>query len=271
VLAVDTAKNSPTKGMNVMIPVTIIETPPLKVFGVRFYEKTPYGLRVKKDIINVAKDKFISRYISSPSKSHDISSASVDSVFKIHLLVHTQPHVIKLKKTPEVFEIAIGGDVQAQFEKAKELLGKEIKVSDVFKPGDMVDVSAVTKGKGYQGSIKRFGVKLESKHTDKKRRRVGNLGPEGQAKVSWRVPQFGQMGFHTRTEYSKLVLMVDNKDITPKGGFINYGVLRSDWIMLKGSVPGPKKRLVRLRFSVRPAKQALPEIKYIYRESQQGN
>jgi large subunit ribosomal protein L3 len=63
----------------------------------------------------------------------------------------------------------------------------------------------------------------------------------------------------------------NGEEITPKGGFLNYGIVRNDYVLLKGSVPGPKKRLVRLSRAIRaPPKLDAPDIVYISKESQQG-
>ena len=65
----------------------------------------------------------------------------------------------------------------------------------------------------------------------------------------------------------------DGDEINPKGGFIRYGLIKSDYLLLLGSVPGPKKRLVRLRTSIRPIKTFTvqsPQITYISKVSQQG-
>jgi large subunit ribosomal protein L3 len=63
----------------------------------------------------------------------------------------------------------------------------------------------------------------------------------------------------------------DGKNVIPKGGFLNYGIIRNDYIIVKGSIPGPTKRLIRLRPAIRPEKaQPAPEITYISLESKQG-
>ena len=65
----------------------------------------------------------------------------------------------------------------------------------------------------------------------------------------------------------------DGKNVTPEGGFLNYGIVRNDYVIIKGSVPGPVKRLVRMRPAIRPKAQAkgqAPEITYISLESKQG-
>jgi len=65
----------------------------------------------------------------------------------------------------------------------------------------------------------------------------------------------------------------DGDEINPKGGFIRYGILRSDYALVMGSIPGSKKRLVRFREPIRFSRQfeiAVPEITYISKLSQQG-
>ena len=63
-----------------------------------------------------------------------------------------------------------------ELEEAKKLLEKDIKVNDVFNDNEMVDVHAITKGKGTQGPVKRFGIKLKQHKSEKGTRRVGSLG-----------------------------------------------------------------------------------------------
>jgi large subunit ribosomal protein L3 len=82
------------------------------------------------------------------------------------------------------------------------------------------------------------------------------------------------MGYHQRTEYNKRILKigVDGKEVTPKGGFVRYGEVKGTYLLVDGSLPGPVKRLVRLRAPVRPrtkhAEEA-PNITYISLESTQ--
>ena len=277
IIYLDTKKNSPTFNQEVAVPVTIIETPPLKIVGLRFYQQTSYGKKVYKDVLNQELSKDVFKTLSSPKKKKEINKEmegiNLDEITNISLLVYTQPRLVKLKKKPEVFEIAIGGDKNKALEYIRELLkNKEIKIKDVIKPGEQIDIFAVTRGFGQQGSIQRYGIKLETKKSDRPRRRVCTLGPEGPAKVFPQVPQFGQTGYHSRCDLNKWVLSVSSEDITPKGGFINYGILHGDYILVKGSIPGHKKRFVRIRHSIRPNSkipaQAL-EIKEIYRGSQQ--
>jgi large subunit ribosomal protein L3 len=190
----------------------------------------------------------------------------------IRLLVHTQPRESGIgKKKPEVFEISLGGDVQKKWVYAKEKLGGEIKASEVFKDGEYVDVSAVDKGKGFQGPVKRFGITIRPRKHEKKRRHTGVIGVRGVARVlPGKIAMAGQLGFQTRTEFNKVVMKIGNDGINPKGGWINYGNVKGDFILLSGSVPGPRKRLVMIRKGIRTKKTEPMEIKEVFLESQQG-
>ncbi|MBI4177423.1 MAG: 50S ribosomal protein L3 [Candidatus Aenigmarchaeota archaeon] len=279
VMAIDKRTNSPTAGQLMQIPVTIIDCPPLFVFGVRAYSHDHNGLKPAKDLFFKTFQKNLSRKIKVPksydfdSKLKEFESANSDD---IKLIVHTLPEKSGLgKKKPEIFEIALGGlDVKSKIEYAKQALGKEISAKEIFKNGDWVDAVSVTTGKGFAGSIKRHGVKMLDHKEGKNRRGIGSMGQKRPGKLRWTVPLPGQLGFHTRTELNKRIILVSDKSnsATPAGGFVKYGVVPNDYIALQGSVAGPRKRLIRLRFSVRPPSlnRPLPELKTIAVESKQG-
>ncbi len=180
------------------------------------------------------------------------------------------------KKKPDLVEIRIGGGtIQEQFEYVKKILGKTISVNEVFKEGQLVDVIGVTKGKGFQGPVKRWGVKILSHKSRKTKRGVAALGPWKPARVLYTVPRAGQMGYHQRTEHNKRILKIgsNGSEVTVKGGFLRYGLIRGPYILLSGSVPGPAKRLIQLRYPARPSKrvpETPPKITYISLESPQG-
>lgn len=251
-MVTDNNPNSPTKSMSLAMPATVIECPPIKLFSIRFYRKTPYGYSLITEHINEKLDKELERRIRLPVKK---SNKPVENFDDIRLLVYTQPGLTGIgKKKPELFELGIGGaDNAKRLEYAKSLLGKEIKLSDVLKENSYVDVHAVTKGKGFQGPVKRFGISLKSHKSEKKRRSPGNLGSWTPKKVDWRVPQHGQMGYHTRTEYNKFILAI-NPDSIKKQNIMRYGNINNDILVLRGSIPGPKKRLIRFTESFRNKK-----------------
>lgn len=280
VMMIDDEPGSITKGHEISVPVTVVETPPLFVFGFRCYEKTPYGERVACDVLAENIDKKVQKRlrlwkkfdIQAALKKADEKSTSFSDV---RVLVMTAPHRTPLrKKKPERMEIALGGkDVREKLEQAKKLLGKEVRVGDVFKDGEYVDAIAVTKGKGWQGAVKRFGVSLQRRKATGKRRHVGTLGPWHPAFVMYTVPMAGQTGFHKRTELNKRILKVgtEKENVTPNGGFMNYGVVSNDYLLVKGSLPGPTKRLIRFRKAMRTMlKPVKPEIRSLSLESKQG-
>ncbi len=260
VIVVDRDKNSPTFGQEVAIPATVLDCPPLKVVGIRAYEETKNGLKALTEVWakNLPKDLERKVKVKPNEEKMKEMEEKLDKIARIRLIVCTQPRISGIrKKKPEVFEIEVGGkDAKEKLEFAKSLLGKEIKAKDVFKEGELVDVRSVTKGKGTEGPVKRFGVKIQPRKAHGKRRHVGTLGQERPGKVRFTVPQAGQLGFQTRTELNKRILKIgeNGKEITPKGGFIRYGIIGSNYILIEGSVPGPKKRLIMLRPSIRVGK-----------------
>jgi large subunit ribosomal protein L3 len=259
-IIVDNRKESPTFGQEISVPVTIIDCPPLKVVGIRAYEKTKKGLKVFTEAWTKNLPKDLERKTKVKPKEENLKKIeeNLEKISKLRLIVCTQPRLSGLKKkNPEVFEIEVGGkDLKEKFEFAKSLLGKEINIKDFAREGELVDVIAVTKGKGFAGPVERFGVKIQVRHAKKKLRHVGSLGSQVPRRVRWTVPQAGQLGFQTRTELNKRILKIgeSGKEVTPKGGFRRYGIITSNYVVIEGSVPGPKKRLIMLRHAIRPGK-----------------
>ncbi|RLF40663.1 MAG: 50S ribosomal protein L3 [Thermoplasmata archaeon] len=277
VFVVDYRPTSTTSGKEVMVPVTVVETPPMKVCAVRAYRETPYGLQTLTEVWTDNLDKELERRIPMPKKFNQ-SWDKFDGCADVRILVYTQPRLVPSipKKKPEIMEIRIGGGtIEERIEYAKSLLGKELNVRDVIKEGDMVDVVAVTKGKGFQGHVKRWGVKLLSHKNSKHRRMIGTCGSWHPSFIQPTVPQAGQMGYHQRTEFNKRILKIgeNGEEITPAGGFPHYGVVRNQYVIIHGSIPGPVKRLVRFRDAIRylkGVKVEKPEITYISTMSKQG-
>jgi large subunit ribosomal protein L3 len=150
-----------------------------------------------------------------------------------------------------------------------------MSVEEVFKNGQFIDVTAITKGKGFQGPVKRWGVRILQHKGRKTKRGVATLGPWGPGRVLYTVPRAGQMGFHQRTEYNKRILKIGamGKDVTPKGGFLRYGIIKNSYVIISGSLPGPAKRLIRLRYPARSPKRIRenqPQILHISIDSPQG-
>lgn len=267
---VDNRPKSPTKGEEVRIPVTVLETPALRVLSVRLYSKSAYGSSVLGEAWSDQLTQELAKRLKLPKKRSDnINKLDINKASEVRVLVYTQPKLTGFgKKRPDVFELAIGGDVKAQFEFAKKILGTEIPISSVFNAGDVLDVHSVTKGKGFQGVIKRFGVKILPRKAET-RRKIGTMGPWTPKKVGWWISMPGQMGFHNRTEYNKQLVKIGSKDITPNGGFVGYGEVKGDYVLIAGSVPGPKKRLIRLTPAIRGKALQPQEIIEVSRRAQQ--
>ena len=242
---------SPTKGQEVVSAATVIETPPIIVYGIRCYDST----RSLGDILTT--DEKLLKALNFKNKKTPKAIDEADMT-DVRLLAFAEPNTTSIgKKHVESMEIGIGGkDAKEKMEYAKTMLGKPLRAKDVFKPGEFIDVIGVTKGKGWQGAVKRFGVAKQRRKSTNKVRHAGTLGQWHPAYVLYTIPQAGQTGYHTRTEMHKQVLKLGDSDklneVNPSSGFLNYGFVRNDYIILKGSIPGPAKRLIKLRLSSRP-------------------
>ncbi len=273
ILVTDGNPKSPTYGRSIFKPATVFDAPSLFVCGFRLYQHSISGIKSVSERWTTKLPKGLELMRKTmPSRKED--EIKFENISDVRLIVCTQPSRSGLsKKKPDVFEIAIGGeDANQKFEYARSVLGKELHAKDIFKPGEFVDVSAVTKGHGYTGPVKRFGIRIQTRKDKQMHRHVGSIGSTVPRKVDWRVPQSGQFGLFTRTEFCKRILMIDDdpKKIIPKGGFLGYGIIPESFIMIEGSVPGSRKRMVRFRKSVRTTKTMPPDIKYVSLESKQG-
>ena len=255
----------------------------MNVVAVRAYENFNGGLRPAGEAWAENTSPELSRAMTVPKKTRGTSFGDLEAlgndIVDVRVLVHTNPTLVTgvPKKVPEIMEMPInGGSMLDRLKLAQSLLGQQVPVSSVFDLGDLVDASAVTKGKGLQGPVRRWGIAMaKRKHARTgKVRHVGNLGPWNPSHISWRVPQLGQMGYHQRTEYNKRLMLIgsDGSKITPEGGFPGYGLVRNQYILIKGSLPGPVKRLVRMRHAIRPGANFVkaPELLYVSQESKQG-
>ncbi len=303
VFMIDDKPGSETYGQEVFMPVTVVETPPMVVLAARAYAYDPNrGLytysEVWRDPTETIKSKLgeevARKYLSGLSKRlpHMVEEKGaegfefkvpqkefeldLDRVKTIRLIMSTIPFLAGgvEKKAPDIIEIQVGGDVNSAYEFAKNKLGGLVDVEEVFQAGQFVDVIGVTKGKGFQGVVKRFGVKeLPKWHKHRKgSRKIGSRSP-GIGTVSY-APQPGQMGFHRRTEYNKRILMIsDNPEqINVRGGWLHYGLVRSKYMVIAGTLFGTPKRPLVLRHPVRPPawQPGAPQITYISLESKQG-
>ncbi|MFT4891492.1 MAG: large subunit ribosomal protein L3 [Halobacteriales archaeon] len=287
VVMINDEANSPREGMETTVPVTIVETPPVHAVALRAYEDTPYGLKPKTELWTDDTVDRLESVLDVPAQGHDeeevdpVREAINDGeVSELRMITHTDPSDVDgvPKKTPDVMEVRVGGgSVHDRLDYALEVLddGATYEMNDVFRAGEYADAAGVTKGKGLQGPVKRWGVqKRKGKHARQGwRRRIGNLGPWNPSRVRSTVPQQGQTGYHQRTELNKRIVAIgDGDDATVDGGFVNYGEVDGPYALVKGSLPGPEKRLLRFRPAIRPKDQPRldPEVRYVSTASNQG-
>ena len=177
----------------------------------------------------------------------------------IRVIAHTQSRKLNLRaKKAHVMEIQVnGGSVSDQVDFGARMFEQEVKVTDVFKESEKIDILGVTKGYGFEGVIGRWCVKRLPRKTHRGLRKVACIGAWHPARVSWTVSRAGQRGYHHRTEQNKSIFRVGKavekgvvdvsaqteqdlteKGITPLGGFPHYGVVKNDWLMLRGCCIG---------------------------------
>ena len=190
------------------IPVTVIEAGPITVIQTKNSENDGYSA-VKVGFVDVSEKK-----LSKPDKG-------VFSKLKI-----APKKVIKEFRTEEA----------ANFE-----VGQEIKAADMFAAGDKIDVSGVSKGKGFQGTIKRYGQKGGAEtHGSMYHRRVGSMSANtNPARVFKGKKLPGHMG--------SVKITVQNLDVVRVDAERNL-------LLVKGAVPGPKGGLLIVKDTVKAGK-----------------
>lgn len=272
VLTIDDREKTPNFGKQLLNAATVIVTPPIKVIGIRGYKHDLYGQHAIFDVYAKDLQKELSRKFDAKSSDEAFAKAesALGGVSAIVAIVSVSPNAVGLaQKVPFVFEMAVSGkDAKSQYDYVKSVLGREIKISDIFQVGQNIDVFGITRGKGIEGPITRFGVKRKQHKSRKSVRAVGTLGPISPAVVMYTVARQGQRGFHQRTEYNKRILIISDTEkdgqnsINPSGGFKHFGLVKGDYIVVRGSVPGVPKRLIKMRQPIRnvPKKVLEPKV-----------
>jgi large subunit ribosomal protein L3 len=187
------------------IPVTVIEIEPNVVLQVKTKEKDGYqALRIGMTEIKESR-------LTKPELG----------VFK------------KVNVTPKAVVQEIKGDELVNYQ-----VGDELKV-DLFKVGELVDVTGTTKGKGYMGVIKAYGFsKGPMAHGSGYHRGVGSMATAG--RTNNRVHPGKKMpGHHSVKSHTVLNLQVVGIDVEKNA------------LLVKGAIPGPKKSLVVVRSAVK--------------------
>jgi len=281
--------------------VTIIECPPLYIVGLVGYIETPKGLRTlttvwAQHLSDLVKRRFYRNFYASKKKAFSQYQAAfakdkkktfdreLERIKKyctvVRAIAHTQTDKIGLRqKKAHVMEVQLNGgkSVAEKVDFAVQSFEKAVPVSGVFAQNEMIDVIGVTKGHGYEGVTHRWGTTKLPRKTHKGLRKVGCIGSWHPARVQFSVPRAGQHGFYHRTEINKKIYRIGaaddkksastefdltEKKITPMGGFPHYGCVNEDWLMVKGCIVGPKKRVIVLRKSLvkQTSRSALEKI-----------
>jgi large subunit ribosomal protein L3e len=269
--------------------VTIVEAPPMVVVGVVGYVETPRGLRslttvwanhLSEEVVRRfyknwyrSKRKAFTKYAKNyaADKKKSTIDREIERIKKycqvVRVIAHTQIRAVRLRqKKAHIMEIQVnGGSVSQKVDYAVGLFEKKVPVRDVFEEGEMIDVIAVTKGHGFEGVTTRWGTRRLPRKTHKGLRKVACIGAWHPPRVSYAVARAGQHGYYHRTEMNKKVYRLglgsnpDNgatdfdltkKSINPLGGFPHFGLVKEDFVMLKGAIPGVKKRVITLRKSL---------------------
>ena len=293
--------------------VTIIDCPKMTIVGVVGYIQTPRGLKAIKTLFaqhlneNVIR-RFYKRYrgkghykaFNKYQANERWTKNKEDSIKYlnkraqiIRVIAHPQmQHVKQLGtlKAPLVEIQVNGGKIDEKIKFAVDHFEKEIGVSDVFTEGEYIDVIGVTKGHGYEGVTARYGTKKLQRKTHRGLRKVACICSWHPARVQFNVARSGQDGYHHRTELNKRIYRIgkggteDNatteadvtkKNITPMGGFPHYGIVKNDYLMLKGCTVGIRKRTLMLRkglfAKVESGESAAINLKFIDTSSKFGH
>eukprot|EP01084_Bolivina_argentea_P274838 468571_1 len=220
----------------------------------------------------------------------------------VRIIAHSQ--VKKLNhlgmKKAHIMEIQVNGgaDIKEKVEFGYNLFEKQISIDSVFHDNESIDTIAVTRGHGWKGVVNRWGVTRLPRKTHRGLRKVACIGSWHPARVQFNIAREGQKGYHHRTEIHKKIYKIGSainydqngkpknfeastnydlteKNITPMGGFTGYGVVKQDFIMIKGSCPGVRKRPITLRKAiVEPSTTAAKEeikLRFIDTSSKYGH
>jgi len=318
VRALEKKEGRKTIKKDIVEPVTVVETPPMTIVGMVGYIDTPRGLRalstvwaqnLSKGVIRrfyknyyVAKKRAFQNYkkkYDEDKNSKNHVNRDINRIKKycsvVRVLAATQIEKCKFRqKKAHLMEIQVnGGSVAQKVEWASGKFEQEVPVSDVFQNNEMVDTIAITRGKGTQGVIKRFGVSRLPRKTRRGLRKVACIGAWHPSAVKWTVARTGNLGYFHRTHINQklyrvgqgAVRGVDNnasteadahvKNITPIGGFPHYGIVNEDFLLVKGGICGPRKRQVTIRKTLLPQTSSFAtlqlDIKFIDTSSKIGH
>ncbi|CAM4077370.1 50S ribosomal protein L3 [Bacillus sp. ISL-35] len=186
-----------------LIPVTVVEAAPNVVLQVKSAETDGY------EAIQLGFDDKREKLSNKPEKGH----------------------VAKANTAPKRFVKEFNGVEVAGYE-----VGQEVKV-DIFAEGDIVDVTGISKGKGFQGAIKRHGQSRgPMAHGSRYHRRPGSMGPVAPNRVFKGKLLPGRMGGEQITVQNLQIVKVDAE---------------RNLLLIKGNVPGARKALLKIKTAVK--------------------
>ncbi len=254
VIANDLTPDSMTKGKHIIIPVTILESPSLKILSIRFYKNHQLVTEVLADNL----DKELKHIIKLPKKKSNLSEAekNLNNYDNLRILVYTQVKKTEKKKTPDIAELGLSGTLHEKLEIAKAHLNKEMNLSDFFTSNHLVDIHGVTKGFGFSGPVHRHGIALKPHKTEKGVRRPGSLAPWHPSRVTFHAPMAGQLGFFKRTHYNQKIIDIGPASKLPLE-LKNYGKIKTNYAIVLGSIQGPARRQIILTNPLRESKKTL--------------
>jgi large subunit ribosomal protein L3 len=184
-----------------LIPVTVIEAAPNVVLQKKTVDTDGY------EAIQVGFEDLREKLSNKPAKGH----------------------ASKANATPKRFVRELRGASEYEF-------GQEVKV-DIFAEGDIIDVTGISKGKGFQGAIKRHGQSRgPMSHGSRYHRRPGSMGPVAPNRVFKGKALAGRMGGERVTVQNLQIVKVDAE---------------RNLLLIKGNVPGPKKALLKIKSAVK--------------------
>lgn len=208
-----------------MIPVTVVEVQPNVVLQKKTVETDNYDA-VQLGVVDV--------------KLHRSNKSEI-------------AHAAKANTAPKKFVREIAGNDMHNLE-----VGDAVK-ADLFNAGDFVDVTGISRGKGFQGAIRRNNQKLGfMSHGSRFHRGLGSLATGGTASSNIKpgTTAAGQMGVKTRTNQNLEVIKIDTEN--------NY-------MLVKGNIPGPSRGFVVVKETTKRVKSKDPVVLIDYSKEDSDN
>lgn len=189
-----------------LVPVTVVQVGPCHVVQKKTVERD--GYEAVQIGIGLQKEKALNK----PLRGH---------YAKAKVQPHRYLRELRTEDAEELRALEVGSELRA----------------DLFSPGEYVDVSGTTKGKGFAGVLKRWNFRRgPMAHGSMYHRRVGSLGATGPQRVFKGRKMPGRMGGERRTVQGLQIVKVDAE---------------RNLLLIRGSVPGPKGALLEIRKTVK--------------------